>query len=229
MNFAAFRSLVETTDKSLKDLAMRKEALVLQNNFKAAEKIAELEVKALETKQEASRQYFTNLLNLGNFALNLKEDQEKGKKEFSDLLQSNPQAGILATDTYEQALAKVAKNPNSPDVLYKKAQIDNIRSEIANRGKNVGSGTAGEREAALMAAYASRFLPNIKMKDGTPTIDENGYATPKAFKAAVGEAKIDRKAFITQFGYLLYPDPKEDNPYKKYGLTAQEAKLITGK
>jgi hypothetical protein len=67
------------------------------------------------------------------------------------------------------------------------------------------------------------------MGDGTPTIDPNGYATPKAFKAAIGEAKISRKVFITQFGYLLYPDPKDKiNPYKAYGLTPQESKLIIG-
>ena len=36
-----------------------------------------------------------------------------------------------------------------------------------------------------------------------------------------------RATFIKQFGYLLYPNPKDKkHPYKEYGLTPQEETLI---
>ena len=241
----AFRNLVETTDKNLKDLAMRKEELILQNNAEAASKVSELEMKALEFKQEASRSYFSNLLGMANFGLNLKESEDRKKeleqsrldkekdrtytetKDMTELIQNNPQAGILSTDTMEQAQAKIAANPNSPDILYKKAQIDNIRNEILNRNKGGGkvSMTEAERLAATLSAYAGKFQPGQGMSDGTPTIDENGFATPKAFKKAIGEAKVTRKAFIEQLGYLVYRD-KDGKVSDSYGLTPQEKKLI---
>lgn len=235
MNFAAFRSLVETTDKSLKDLAQRKEELVLQNNAKAAEKIADLEIKALETKQEASRQYFSNLLGFGNFALNVKNNQDNARNDLNKLIQDNPQAGILATDTPEQAAAKIAKNPNSPDVLYKKAQIDNIRSEIANRNKSTGTGggTADERLANNIAGFRSVLLPGATYKTSSgviePTLDANGYVKPDAWKKLISQAPakgMKRKDFISEFGDLLFKD-KDGRADPKYGLTNVEQSYLT--
>ncbi len=43
----AFRNLVETTDKSLKDLEQRKQELLLQNDATAASKVSDLQFKAL--------------------------------------------------------------------------------------------------------------------------------------------------------------------------------------
>jgi hypothetical protein len=232
----AFRSLVETTDKNLKDLAMRKEELILQNNSAAASKVAELEMKALEFRQEASKQLYSNIFNMGELNLRSqqeerlqKEQKQKSTETIGKLLSENPQAGILTTDTLEQAYAKIGVKPNSPDMLYKKAQIDNIYNEIKNRNINAGksstvAGTEAERTANILSQYASKFAPNHVMSDGTPTIDENGFATPKAWKAAINETKVSRKDFITQFGYLLYADKKGVS--KSYGLTPQELKLI---
>lgn len=226
MNLGAYKALVDSTDKSLKDLAQRKEELVLSNNVAAADKVSELMLKQLEFKQDASQKFFSNLLGLGNFTMSVKNNADNATKNITTLISDNPQAGILATDTPEQAAAKIAKNPNSPDALLKKAQYDNILSEIKNRNNGVG-GTEAERTANTLASYAGAFVPGKALSDGTPTIDTNGFATPKAFKAAIGEAKVGRKDFITQFGYLLFRD-KDGNVDKSYGLTPQEEKLVNG-
>lgn len=81
MNMAALRSLTETTDKSLKDLSMRKEELILQNNAEAAAKIADLEFKTLEFKQNAQQKVFENLLGLGNFGLQGQQEARMAKAQ----------------------------------------------------------------------------------------------------------------------------------------------------
>ena len=65
----ALRNLVETTDKSLKDLEMRKNELILQNDAAGASKIADLQFKALEFQQQAQQQAFSNLLGMANFGI----------------------------------------------------------------------------------------------------------------------------------------------------------------
>jgi len=78
--------------------------------------------------------------------------------------------------------------------------------------------------------YAAAFTPGNTMADGTPTVDQNGYITPKAFKEAAAEAAqygITRKEFIELFGSMLYTD-KDGMADKSYGLTPVEKKLIAG-
>jgi len=76
--------------------------------------------------------------------------------------------------------------------------------------------------------YVAAFSPGNVMGDGTPTVDPNGYITPKAFKEAATEAAgygISRKEFIELFGSQLFTD-KKGNVDPQYGLTAVEKKLI---
>lgn len=77
----AFRKLVETTDKNLNDLEMRKEELIMQNNAAGAAKITELQLQALDYKQKAMQQTFDNLLSVSSFGLQAKSFQE-GKRQF---------------------------------------------------------------------------------------------------------------------------------------------------
>lgn len=248
MNLAAFKNLVDSTDKSLKDLAMRKEELVLQNNVKAAEKITEMELAAIEYKQKASQQYFSNLLGLGNLTMNITQEQRLAEsartanvEKLGGLITDNPQAGILPTDTYEQALAKITANPNSPDALIKKATLENIQSQIRERNRASGvtvPATVEERQIQALSGFAQYFVPGATYtaNDGSKkqTVDSNGFITPEAWQKAISSAPakgVTRKDFITQFGYLLSPfeegSKKEGTGYKKYGLTPQEIKLIS--
>lgn len=87
----------------------------------------------------------------------------------------------------------------------------------------------GKGAATVVGDYAAKFVPGAKLPDGTPTLDQNNYINPAAFKAAIadaGENKISRATFIQQYGSQLYNDPTTG--YAAYGLTPAEQKLITG-
>lgn len=82
-----------------------------------------------------------------------------------------------------------------------------------------------------VSAYAQAFTEGNVMADGTPTVDQNGYINPKAFKAAIAEAPangLSRKEFIEMFGPMLFVDPKTKGIAKDYGLSPVEQKLILG-
>lgn len=111
------------------------------------------------------------------------------------------------------------------------------QNEDANRkAKAAGSGSAtklteAERKSQALAQFQSAFVPGYRTPNGTPALDSNGFVTPSAWKEAISEAKslnVDRKDFITEFGYLLYVDPKKGTIDPSYGLTPQEQKLISG-
>jgi hypothetical protein len=163
MAFAALRNLTDITDKSLKDLAQRKEELILQNNAKAADKIAELELNQIEFKQKAQQDFFTQVMGLTNLGLNIDQNERQNKQmednkiaDIGKLMTENPQAGIKITDSLEDAYRKIGINPNSPDMLYKKAQIENIYSEMRKRNQATGSSepaTETERRAAKVSSF----------------------------------------------------------------------------
>lgn len=79
--FGALKVLTDSTDKSLKDMAMRKEELVLANNVAAANKITDLEIQAVEYREKARQQVFNNILSLGNFAETVKSGQREEKAQ----------------------------------------------------------------------------------------------------------------------------------------------------
>lgn len=93
LNLAALRELTNTTDKQLKDLETRKQELILANDSAGAAKVAELEMTALDFRQKAQQQVFSNLLGLGNFGI-----------------QSATEARLARTQTFqeEQAMNTIA-------------------------------------------------------------------------------------------------------------------------
>lgn len=77
---AGLRRVVETTDKELKDLDMRKEEMLLAGEADAASQISQLQVKQLEMKQNAMQQAFNNLLAVSSFGMQAYQF-EKGQAE----------------------------------------------------------------------------------------------------------------------------------------------------
>lgn len=66
-------------EKSMRDLDMRKNELILQGNSAAASKISDLQVKQMEMKVDAQQRHFTNLLGLGGYqeSVNQRLGQER--------------------------------------------------------------------------------------------------------------------------------------------------------
>lgn len=250
MNLAALRELTNTTDKNLNDLESRRQEALLNNDAATAKSISDMQTKALEFQQKANQDVFSNLLNLGQYAIQRETEarataaaNDAHTKNLVEMIQNNPQAGILLSDTMEQAAAKIGLNPNSPEVQLKNAQIANIYSEIKNRGKT-GTGTEADRKASAISEISSFLSPGAKFNEQQPNgsvisgksvIDSNGYVVPTAWKQAIAQAPakgLTREDFITQFGYLLAPIFDKSGATAaidaKYGLTPQEAKKITG-
>jgi len=80
-------------DKSLKDLDMRKNELILQGNAAAAAKISDLQVQQLTLKADAQQRHFTNLLGLGGYQENvnqrLSQEKQQARQMTMDQLRYN--------------------------------------------------------------------------------------------------------------------------------------------
>lgn len=253
MAFAALKKLTGDTDKNLKDLAQRREELILQNNAAGADKIADLEIKQIEFKQKAQQEFFSQLMGLTNLSLNVDQSARQDKQmednkiaDIGKLLSENPQAGIKITDSIEEAYRKIGVNPNSPDMLYKKAQIENIYSEMRKRNQATGTveaGTETERKAAKMSSFMTLLTPGAKLTNGehifkAQEIMVNGkkmldnFITPSAFatlsKSAIANG-IDRKDFIASVSGLIYKGKNNKTIDDSYRLTPADLKIINGK
>lgn len=89
--------------------------------------------------------------------------------------------------------------------------------------------TIAEKTSSALGNYTAAFVPGAKLPDGSAIIDQNGFVTPIAWKAAIADAPsegLSRTDFIKTFGHLLYGANGVVDP--KYGLTASEIKLING-
>jgi hypothetical protein len=125
--------------------------------------------------------------------------------------------GVYGPKTLAALQGKVAPTTSSSKSTSSKSTGS---SSSAAKG-----GTEAERKASTLSSYEAAFVPGAKMADGTPVLDQNGYVTPVAWKAAIADYPGSRSDFIKEFGYLIYLD--KGKPASSYGLTATEAKLIT--
>lgn len=94
-----------------------------------------------------------------------------------------------------------------------------------------GTRTTAERSAQAVSQFGAAFVPGATMADGTPTVDDNGYITPAAWKAAIADAPtegLNRADFIKAFGSMVYSDSKKGIDGRAYGLTPAEIKIING-
>lgn len=131
----ALRNLVESTDKQLNDLEQRKQELILQNNAAGAAKISELEMQALQYRQQAQQQVFDNLLSVSAFGLSAEQFRE-GQRQFGEEMAFKRQTQSFAE---RQAMGSVALEFGI-DIQ----EGDDIDS-VVNRA--VGTGQISERRA----------------------------------------------------------------------------------
>lgn len=178
------------------------------------------------------------------FAGDLRENTRKSTAELADLaIASSPfqeyikNAMTAAREMYGVGRDETTDARNATqDALAERKFKEDVRQfglryaldqqQEARLGRESGELSKDD----YVAQYAQAFTPGTVMADGTPTIDENGFINPKAFKEAAAEAAqygITRKEFIQMFGSMLYTD-EDGIPDPSYGLTNVEKKLIVG-
>ncbi len=135
----------------------------------------------------------------------------------------------------EQRLANPAFELSAGQSRY---QLDpatgkySVVASVAPKPTTTPTGTTKQRTADAISNYASAFVAGAKLPDGTAVVDQNGFITPVAWKAAISDAVADkdnpltRDEFIKAFGHLLFGVNGLVDP--KYGLTTKEMKLISG-
>lgn len=236
LNIGALRAVTDTIDKNVNDLEKQKQELILQNDAAGASKIADMQLQALQFKQTAQQQTFSQLLQLGQFGVQAQTEQraqtaadDAHSEAVGKLIQDNPEAGILAGDTLDQAYAKIGHAPDSPALQLQKAQISKIYSDIAHAGDKTM--TDAQTKTSGLNAFGSTFVPGQKLSDGTPVLDTNGFLTTGALKQAMKAAptkKITSDDLLNEYSYLLAPAfDKKGNPVpgtisKSYGLSAKQ-------
>lgn len=161
MNMAALRELTGTTDKNLKDLAQRKQELILQNNSQAASKVAEMEMAALKFKQEAEQQVFSNLLGMGNYANQVQSEQRLAKAQsFTEQQAVSSVAlqyglSVKPGDTLESIVSKAAPMASKEQQMkLAKMQSEINRSNAEIRKINAeGAGSSNDIDIIAQAAF----------------------------------------------------------------------------
>ena len=172
LNMAALRSLTETTDKSLKDLQQRKEELIMQNNSAAAAKIADLEYKAIEFRERANQQVFSNLLGIANFGLN--QEAQKISRETQTFQQEATKSTIAL---------KYGLNPTGKTLtqLTQEAMIFAGKEQQAGLAKlisetNLNNANAAKVKAGDISGWTPGALPIIAARMNE--LSEKGIPLP---------------------------------------------------
>lgn len=152
-----------------------------------------------------------------------------------DTIQTNEREYTkLAIDTYlKQSAGDATAQYRAQQLILSSDKLTETQRHdyMTELNSQKQQGTAAERSSQAVSQFSQAFTPGAKMADGTPTVDENGYITPDAFKAAIKDAPaegLNRADFIKAFGSMIYSDNKTGIDGRAYGLTPAEIKLING-
>lgn len=178
-NNAFIRNLDLNTEKSLKDMDQRKQELLLAGEAAAAEKISDLQIKAIEFRQQAQQQAFANTLSIGQFNLNMQAEERAGtqftqtmdfnKAQFqytkeSKMAEIATQFGITLepTDTLDTLVTKASNSE------YSKLNREKARLEIANLRKSLVDIKKEETSINLDSIMADGIAGKLLDANGKP-------------------------------------------------------------
>lgn len=149
----------------------------------------------------------------------------------------------MNTLNYAQSLASTAFSNGQPSLATRIMALDSnsptYAQDVASAAKGIyvapkssgtGGGTVEERKTNAISQLQSALTSGQPLKNGNIPIDQNGFVTPEAWNLFINAAPsegLNRKDFITNFGYLVYKDPENGVP-SSYKLTPAEQKLISG-
>jgi hypothetical protein len=90
-----------------------------------------------------------------------------------------------------------------------------------------GGGTQTDRDREFRKQINQFFSPGYTIPNtNIYTVGENGKANPEAWKLMYKTSGLDRKEYVTEFGYLV---DIVNNDIKDYGITRAELELIKGR
>jgi hypothetical protein len=88
-----------------------------------------------------------------------------------------------------------------------------------------GGGTQSDRDREFRQKINSFFSPGYTIPNTQiETVGSDGYANPQAWKLMYSTSGLDRKDYVTQYGYLINPANIKD-----YGISNAEMELVRGK
>lgn len=149
-NTAVLSQINDQTDKTLKDLDLRKKEAILNNDSATAGKIADLQIQALSMRQAANQKTFDNLLSMGNFGLNMQK--QKDELAFQQKNQSFAESQAISTialkygikvqagDTLASISAKAAPFASAEE----KAQMAEMAAKTNEANANAAKALKGE-------------------------------------------------------------------------------------
>ena len=173
---AALRMIDETTEKNLRDLEQRKEELILQGNAAAANKIADLEIKALQFQQDAQQREFNNLMAAANIGIQDRAQARLEKAQNNDdriaMFEIARTAGINVgpTDTLETV---IESSLNSPLIEEKnRLELEQIKASIqesrARADRERFELSKSSRIATTEELDYGRLVLGVNFAPGTP-------------------------------------------------------------
>jgi hypothetical protein len=80
-NTGILKQIYADADKSIKDLEMRKQELIMQGEAEGAARISDLQIKELEFKQSAAQQTYANLMQMANLGLGMRAEDRLTKAQ----------------------------------------------------------------------------------------------------------------------------------------------------
>lgn len=169
----------------------------------------QFQMEQIQAWQEAAEKLYAAQYNAQRDA----QDAAYRERDFQFKVQDS-----LADRAYQQEQLSISRY---------NAQTSRISATKSSGG---GGGTLAERQAAALSAFSSTFSPGVRMADGTPAVDPNGFITPVAWKAALAKAPslgLKRADVISEFGGQLFR--AGDTIPSSYGLSPVEQQLVLGK
>ena len=188
-NNAALQQLTERTEKSLRDLDDRRKEALLANDIATQQQIGQLQVQKLQFLQQAEQQSFSNLFNMGQFALNVKAEQ-RAAQQFTQTFdlqrkQLDYQQESEKTKIYlEYGLVPLPGETLSS--VIKRAQPNADAARRAKLAKDLKD--AQVSETAILADSELSKLLTIGGKNGTGVSpDEAAYQVAINTKTSTGK------------------------------------------
>jgi len=146
VNRAALKQITDETQKSVRDLEGRKQELILSGEAAAASKIAELQFSALEFQQQAMQQTFSNLLQVGGFAI---EKSRESRLQAAQTSQEKQQIASIALEfglpvTEGETLDTIVAKASPFATEQQRLKMQKTRAEIARIQAETQKALAGQ-------------------------------------------------------------------------------------